>query len=451
MSTIGETADIEAMLQEIGETGSLPQQFAADPGSFFLAVHQQWVKNGGKLDGKNRNSVRNLSELLEADGARVASLTQKLKGETRLKVGDARALLSVYFSRWRFREKDGRRKAGYELLGTEKSEKIRSALLTSVFGDQTAIHLPEREKSRRDKFGNIEPKLDQYVEFLPGRDVILENFKTSKAAITISKVGSVRGPTTASAIRGFCEIIDDHWKIDREDEVDRVLIWIVDPGDRNITNDRSLAAFANAEDLATHFRAIRLWGDADADARWSWLSEHAVVVVGSQDEVVINRLYNPQLKKLNNISKQKDPIIRGIRYSHFLLDTPPPEWLRLSQFTQLYGNEFEYLENGSFLLWLDDAGTKWRYFGYAPAETPIRGKDGEQSLIKALELESPGPIFDRAASVIHAAACFRLDSLCSSISEENRLLSAINLKHHYFAVFRLPEFLNAENLSKTPP
>ncbi|MDH3661492.1 MAG: hypothetical protein OEU92_15930 [Alphaproteobacteria bacterium] len=438
------------MLQRIGETGSLPEPFAADPGRFFLAIHHRWVDNGGKLAGKPRNSIRNLADLLETKGTPVRSLRSKINGETRLKIDDAVALLDIYFSHWRFETAEGGGDSGYVPLRAGNLKEIRNPISSFLFQNQTAIHLPEAEKRQRSNPKTIEAEPVDAALFLAGRDVIPENFRTSSAVMTISRVGSVAGPTTATAIRAFCEIIDSYWQMYRKDEVNRTLIWIVDPGDRDIRNEDSLAAFANAEQLATFFRAVRLMNNPGAEARWSWLSAHAVVLVGSMDVAITDRLYASESERLESIAKKADSIPRGIKYSHFLLDTPPPNWLRLPQFALLYGEDFEELEKSSFMLWLDDAETQWRYFGYAPALTPILSKDGTPSFAKFLELDSPGPIYDRAASIVHAAACFRLESCSCNVTEDEQLRSMITLRHLDFAVFLLSEFLNAETLSRQP-
>ena len=450
MARIGDKADIELVLRRIGETGALPDPYAADPGRLFLDIHDQWVENGGRVAGKRRNSVRNLMDMLNAAGTPVPSLRSKLKGETRLKGAEAAVLLGTYFSNWRFETEEGG-VGGYVPLESKQLSEVSNRIQQPLFGGQAAVLLPRFEGSRRDKSEAGEAESDDSAQFLAGRDVILENFKASKAAITISRVGSVKGPTTASAIRAFCEIIDDHWKIDRNDEIDRMMIWIVDPGDRDIRNDESLAAFANAEQLATFLRAVRLLGDSEAEERWSWLSEHAAVLIGSQDAIVTDRLYSSHSHQLKIAAKKADAIPRGIKYSHFLLDTPPPSWLRSAQFSQLYGDDLRDLELSSFLLWLDEIDETWRYFGYAPSQAPIIAKDGKETFTKALGMQSPGPVFDRAASLVHAATAFRLNSLKTNLDEEQMMRSIIILRHLDFTVFRLAEFLNAETLSKSPP
>lgn len=450
MSRIGDKADIETVLRRIGETGALPEPYATDPGRLFLDIHEQWVENGGTVAGKRRNSVRNLMDMLNAAGASVPSLRSKLNGETRLKDVEAAALIGTYFSNWRFEAAEGCI-GGYVPFESDQLNDLVSIIQQPLFGDHAAVLLPRVEKVRRGNLKVAEAEPDPSARFLAGQDFILENFEASKAAITISRIGSVKGPTTASAIRAFCEIIDDHWKVDKRDQLDRVLLWIVDPGDRDIKNDESLAAFANAEQLATFFRAVRLLRDPDAEARWAWLSEHAAVMIGSQEAIVTDRLYASQTQELRMAAKNADVIPRGIKYSHFLLDTPPPAWLRSIQFAQLYGDDLEDLEHSSFLLWLDETEAVWRYFAYAELNDPIITKDGKEAFIKALEIESPGPVFDRAASIVYAAACFRLDSLKTGLKDEECLRSAIILRHLDFAVFRLSEFLNAEKLSKSPP
>ena len=245
--------------------------------------------------------------------------------------------------------------------------------------------------------------------------------------------------------------MDEYWKIDTSDNIDRSLIWIVDPGDRDIYNDESLAALANAERLATFFRSVRLLSDENAEARWRWLSSHAVVLVGSVDRVVIDRIYASHSEKFESISTDVDVVRRSVKYSHFLLDVSPPSWLRSTQFTKLYGENLQNLESSAFLLYLDDAETCWRYFGYAPADPPILAKNGKVSFAKYLELGSPGPSFDRVASIVHAAASFRLSMHNPNIGEEERFRSLVILRHLDFAVFKLVEFLNAEKLSSPPP
>ena len=76
MTSVGGKADIEALLERIGETGELPEPYAADPGSLFLAIHRQWVENGGTVAGKRRHSIRTLEELVESrrDSGRFAAV-----------------------------------------------------------------------------------------------------------------------------------------------------------------------------------------------------------------------------------------------------------------------------------------------------------------------------------------------------------------------------------------
>jgi len=451
VSSVGAMRDIESLLQRIGETGALPDPYAADAGLLFLAIHDQWVKNGGTVAGKRRNSIQTLADILRGEGNPVASLRSKINGETRLRISDAVALLDIYFSRWNFEANNNDDKLGYLPLKATDLEQARRLIIEALFGNQNAILLPRIEKDRKVRSRNAEAQLDSFSSFLAGRDVTTENFKISKAFVHISRIGSVEGPTTATAIRRFCEFINDYWKIDLKDNAGRQLIWVVDPGDRDINNDDSLAAFSNAEQLATFFRAVRLLSDPAAEARWKWLSNHAAVLVGSMDPATIDRLYASHFEELGAITADADLVRQGIKYSHFLLDTSPPNWLRSTQFAQLYGKDLEALENSSFLLCLDEAETRWRYFGYAPAVPPILAKDGKKSFVKFLELGSPGPAFDRVASIVHAAASFRLGSPGSEDGKEEQLRSILILRHLDFAVFRLSEFLNAETLSRSPP
>lgn len=450
MSGVSGASDIESLLQWIGETGALPDLYAVDPGSLFSAIHDQWVENGGTIAGKRRNSIQTLADLLRSEGSPVASLRSKLNGETRLRRSDAIALLDVYFARWSFASGGGGERSGYFALETTNLSHARSVILEALFRSQEAVLLPGNEKERRVRSKNAKVETSDSSVFLAGRDVTTENFKISKAFVHISRIGSVAGPTTPAAIRRFCEFMDDYWKIEIDNPVDRHLIWVVDPGDRDIKNDDSLAAFSNAEQLATFFRAVRLLSDSNAEARWQWLSSHAAVLVGSMDRTIIDRLYASHTKDLESMTADADMVRRNVKYSHFLLDAFPPSWLRSPRFAQLYGQDFEDLERSSFLLCLDDAQIRWRYFGYAPAETSILAKDGTESFAKYLELESPGPVFDQVASIVHAAACFRLQSIDPNITEEERLRSILVLRHLDFAVFRLSEFLNAESLSISP-
>lgn len=451
MSSVGSAADIEVLLEQIGESGELPEPYDANPGALFLAVHDCWVENGGNLSGKPRHSIQNLSNLLEANGTPVPSLRSKINGDTRLKIDEAVALLDHYFSHWSFGTSEGSANPVYGVLQAGNLEKIRGIILRQLFQAQKAISLPKMEKNKK---GKSKSKIEEPNEsgiFSVSPDFLMDIFETSKAVVHISRIGSVAGPTTIAAIRRFCEIIDAYWKIELKDELGRYLIWLVDPGDRDITNDDSLAAFANAEQLATFFRAVRLLGDPDAQTRWQWLSTHAVVLVGSMDRTITDRLYASHSEKLETTSADVDLIRRNVKYSHFLLDASPPSWLRSPQFAQLYGQEFENLESSAFLIYLDEAETHWRYFGYAPVKASRLLKDGKESFAKYLELASPGPVYDRVASIIHAAACFRLGSQNPDVGKEERLRAIVILRHLDFAVYRLPEFLNAETLSKPPP
>ena len=231
-------------------------------------------------------------DLLEAAGTPVPSLRSKLNGETRLRQVDAVALLDTYFSHWSFEASDDGDQLGYLRLDSTNLKQAQRAIIHSLFGKQDSILLPNRRKTQRTSYKNVEEEHSDTAMFLAGSDFLIENFRSSKSIITVSRIGSVAGPTTSTAIRRFCQIIDDYWKADLDDNADRYLIWIVDPGDRDITNDESLAAFSNAEQLATFLRSVRLLSDSVADARWQWLSTHSVVIFGSMDRTVTDRIYS---------------------------------------------------------------------------------------------------------------------------------------------------------------
>ncbi|MGI9420683.1 MAG: hypothetical protein ACR2RA_22905, partial [Geminicoccaceae bacterium] len=434
----------------IGETGALPDPYATDPGRLFLDIHEQWVENGGRVAGKRRNSVRNLMDMLTAAGTPVPSLRSKLKGETRLKGAEAAVLLGTYFSNWRFEAAEGSMGC-YVPFQSKQLSDLGNVIQQPLFGGQPAVLLPRTEKDQKSGVKRQSAEIDEPGVYLASSEFLPESFRSSRAFVHVSRIGSVAGPTTSAAIRGFFEIIDEYWKIDLEDDLDRHLIWVVDPGDRDINNDDSLAAFTNAEQLATFFRALRLSSDSDAAARWHWLSSHAVVLVGSMDRSVTDRLYASCVEGPEAMAADIDIVRRSVKHNHFLLDASPPSWLRSSQFAKLYGQDLENLESSSFLLCLDDAETHWSYFGYAPVDPPILTEDGRKSFARFLELGSPGPAFDRVASIVHAAACFRLGSASSLDGDAERLRSILLLRHLDFAVFRLSEFLNAETLSRSPP
>ena len=149
MSGVSDAGDIETLLQRIGETGALPDAYAADPGSLFLSIHDQWVENGGKVGGKTRNSIRNLMDMLEAAGTPVPSLRSKLNGETRLKLEDAVALLDVYFSHWNITSSDNQDEVTYLSLKVVDSEKTKQIMIQSLFGNQKSTLLPKIQRDRK--------------------------------------------------------------------------------------------------------------------------------------------------------------------------------------------------------------------------------------------------------------------------------------------------------------
>ena len=421
---------VSELIKKLNNSKEVPFENEQEALSFLHKLHDSWVHMGGKAaDGKHRNSVRHLKYLLSEKESTVHSLDPKLAGRTRLSINDAKSLIDLYLSNWIYVGPKAMRDvkiSDYKPFPKIKIEDVRDTILGYLFSSESArILLPSAES-----------KIDRKS----GREIVLENFRRSNALMTVS-IGQTFLRSGMDALVNFRNLIDEFWKIDREEPDDRVLIWIVGLGSRNFAHGSALNAFANVESLATLFRALRTMTIPEKRDRWKWLQEKVAIIVGNLRDEEIDRLYSEENIELSGLSSQ---IGLDVAAEQFLPRSIPTEWGASEEFRSLYGDDFHLLSERTTHTvffkakgWNSRPAHDLRYFGYASMPDDERAAWG-------LELPSPGGAYDQAYQISYVAACRRLGrepakEMRVHIDPDDALAHLRGLK---FAALRLDEFLN---------
>lgn len=360
-----------------------------NPEELTLAVHRAWKSAGGILLGKPRHSDRFLAEELRAARTPVKSLTPKLKKLTRLKPGDVRALLTLFFSKWPMPDEDA----------NTEDEIGYTPLLSEAEADSVTDLMASRlEAAPTQSQPRVMPGLPDPAGTLPGEpigDLIAAMFEDSDAYFIVGTERPLVTQSPKTELIGFRNIINRLKDIEESDGKERVLVWILDLGRQTFEDLESRQRYLNVQALITRFKALRLFQDRGREDRWKWLERRAAFII------------------LDTIHDQ--PVdMRGIRRPSFLghhvaLSAVAPEWAKSPNFRTLYGSELDRLDQRSFSVFFnakgwpsvgvededeDEPAVLLRYFGYASFGEVARG----------LELPSPGASYEEAYRTVYAAA-----------------------------------------------
>jgi hypothetical protein len=408
---------VEGVLRSV-EKNVFNGSLIADHAQFVLALGRLWKDRGGKVAGKLRHSDRQLNELLKKQGTIVRSLTPKLAGKTKLKPDDGTALLRLFLTHWNYMG-EGPNEGGvqseiYRPISNTEIEEVRRQI-----ADWLSEDAPD-DKTGAD--GDAPPQKAS----VDTTKLIPREFKDSDALFTISTQQTII--TAAHAVVDFKDLLNALFDIDHTDRRGRILVWILDLGALDYADPQASPRFLNVDELASRFRALRLFKEPIAEARWNWLQSRALFV-----------LHEPQ------VGGHQAAELPALTAHHFLFDAVPTSWAKSSEFRTLYGAQLERLDERNYSIFLNRSagesslGSKLRYFGHAQVMSD--GKD--ERWVHGLELPAPGGDHEIAFETVYAAATYvlRINANLTKLPIDGRHATAA-LGRLGFSLLRLDEFMN---------
>jgi len=400
---------------------------ATHPSLFLRKLYDAWVQNGGKLRGKNRNSITMMQQMLQ-DIAEVKSLASKLSGRTKLKRADVEALVTLFLQKWTIDSGEGGRSSGdaaYQPFPSEDIDTLIERIVGAMF--------PSSEPARRRGIQLAHPENDD----LPGS---LANI------VTTERYGQMLGQSNAFITISRHQTVFDHrpievtmerfWHIFRSfadsmdsGSTDKVLIWIVDLGSRNANDRDAWLDFKNIQFLKMQFEAFAAFNVWDIETEnaefideedegqegysmnperfnkkelWSKLANNTVIIVKNlrPDEKV--RLFGEEYEE----EKFQTLVGEDITPEHFLPRNVPIPWLSVTKVLPENINDLSDLNLTVTVTKkeIEDKRTvDVKYYTYSSMGGHV--DDGE---MRQLELNSPGKQFDRAMVWACRAARYRL-------------------------------------------
>jgi len=358
-------------------------------------------------------------------------LTPKLAGKTRLKSPDARALLRLFLSHWDYvGDSDNRNDlqsiaagGGYEpMLSESQIDEVSRYVVDRMSESETdAIGVRDRTDTATSPslIGEATVKL------------IAAEFQESDALFSISSERSLIVADQTQILVGFRDLLTDLFAIDRGDSRSRIMIWILDLGSLAFDNYEARLRFLNVDSLISRFSALKVLKDQQAETRWNWLRSRTVIV----------------LHNAHSVGHQSAgfPVIAA---HHFLFDAVPSSWAKSNEFRVLYGNQFEWLDERNYSIFLskaaedsanDTASYSLRYFGHALFVPD--GKDNRQ--VRGLELPSPGRDYEVAFETVYEAAVHTLGMSANLTPTINNSKDAmVAMRRLGFSLLRLDEFVD---------
>ena len=411
---------ITTLLTDLDKTGDVPDKIVDRPGKFFREFYEAWYENGGLEGGKPRNSIRRMrNEWLVGDSA-VPSLHPKLQGEVKLRRRDVDILTRLFLARWEYvgsrRKDDAVTPDGYLPFPSLNQDQLTNSISDGIFGQKgqekkSTILLPTM------KFANSENEsaILDYMTFARDADVI----------VTVSPRKSILGPSAQEGMRIWWHLFEDFFLDEKID--DKIFVWVIDIGSRQVEDEGSFDEYYNAGLLALHFSAFANFGSAldqkqenagpisrrlslpDSGKRlerWRWLKEHAAVVVPTRGNKDIEKLYQDEDEPLKTIRLQHN----RLNVEHVLPRTMPSIWSKPLE--DLYKTRISDLAETTLSLAykkLPSNQITIRYLAAADKNRlDSRSDDGETLSVTAIELPSPGIRYDEAYELISFACAYRL-------------------------------------------
>lgn len=439
LSKKGLVDKVTGLITAINTTGEVPSTVIQQPGEFIREFYEAWYENGGLENGRPRNSIRRMRKDWLTGKSAVASLHPKLIGQVRQSRRDTELLTKLFLERWRFLGHQVKHPQltddGYAPFPVEDCEQLAQRIVAGLFSGN-----PKRERD-----GLLLPSRARIDEFEDEWEEAKEIMRESEVTIISSRQRSVIGPSIAQTARLFWHLIDHWYKEDKRDQFpNRMIIWVVDLGDKIVESEDSFEEFCNAGILALLLKLINTFEESSEDfnnyksenslmkklllpshsnksERWKWLSERAVVAVrnslpeGSSSPLYVENGDAGGLR-LRNI---------GIEAKHLLPKEPPFAWRRILR--SLYGPVFVNASTATLSVHFNKSRTsneesEVRYLAHRELKAKqILGESGEiltDWASSSVKLPNPGSEYDDAFRILHMASKFALNNNKDEINDE---------------------------------
>ncbi len=449
---------VTAALEETDRTGRAPAFIRENPGQFLRDMYDVWHRQGGKEGGRWRNSIRKMRDEWLVGRNAVPSLHPKLMGRVKVTRSDARALIDLFLTRWRYGEGgdalSSMTRDGYVGFASTDWKRLRDQLVKGLFALDRAksdggFQLPSQEKRPRDRAGDL--KVESFIE---------TEYRYCDALITFSRNRIAVGPNPPQIMKNFFFLFNSFFEEEQNKESSCVFIWIVDLGIRIFEESESFNNFYNASFLALLLQAFRSFDSRKDDLegdhgelfhhlrimepsqrikRWKWLCERSVVVADNLRLEEFQDLYNDEENRRRQI-RMKDAEIKS---QNILPTEIPMNWV--SPLRKLTGKKID-IDNISFtsLIRNDPRISKGlrrklvKYHAHARTINDLKGEDSD-IVVESLELPSPGANYDDAFRMVHLASLYRLGEAQNFDTEEATAFAY--LRHLGYQVLKIEDFI----------
>lgn len=426
-----QTERITAALEETDRTGKAPTLVRENPGQFLREMYEVWHRQGGKEGGRWRNSIRKMRDEWLTGRNAVPSLHPKLMGRVKVTRADARALVTLFLERWRYG-------IGGDALSTMTSDgyvrfqaldrrKLRDDLVETVMKQVDPKHglaLP-LQIDQRDSVKETERRWVDVEKVMHECD----------ALITLSRHKIAVGASPWQTIRSVWHMLNHLFEYDQNQGFpDRLFVWVVDLGSREVEQRDAFEEYFNAGLLALQLASFANFDTTKGyegegrpqllpqltisesirrDELWRWLVERAVIVVQNLRLEEIGSADADEEKRLSAV-RLKDI---GVTAEHVLPSTTPRAWGR--ELRHLYGREIAAAD-ATFTVFMRQSGWRIgeksypiRYFAHTPLRPKRNGGGLSEApaewITRSEELKAPDTNYDDAVRLLYWASRYRLN------------------------------------------
>lgn len=435
---------VASTLREMDDTQTLPSDVERDPIAFLRMLHTAWVINGGQVAGKQRNSLRQLTQLLAESGQAIRSIQPKLAGHTRITKQDASTLIALILSHWKYVGDSDLTNAtsnNYKEIQDIDVEKIKDLIIEKIFSSNT----------RKSKIGFLltSTKYDDIDRKIPlplADSLVDELMPNADFYITAMSHKNIIARDPQIAAIYFGKLMDKFWNINKSVNENLILIWVTSVGGRKFGDFDSTSEFINLDRLATAFRILSIFEDDSAKPRWQWLLERSAFIVGGLQFSEIDDIYGTADIKVPALKSIKPWMDAG----RLQLRELPSKWVAAQQLRILYGPDLQNIDRRTFLVLghrgPTDEGTaptnELRYFAIGPDVDTQEKAPTEYSVARGLELPSPEKRYDDAFYHLCAASYYRLERQApATVADIEPIDVLASLRHLGFGALTLTEFL----------